>query len=100
MNMECNNKCLVVACVVLLASLLAVAPAVAQCVPTGGFTRTYQQSTVGGTFIPPQTHVSDVFYSYPGVSAFGAYPGGGYAADYGVGFTPYGYTPYGAYTYL
>lgn len=69
-------------------------------VQSGGFTRTYQQSSVGGTFIPPQTQVSETFYSYPGISPYGAYPGGGYAYNYGVGPTPYGYGPYGGFTYL
>jgi hypothetical protein len=70
------------------------------CVQTGGYTRTISGSTVGGTFVPPQTQVSDTFYSYPGVSAFGPYPGAGYASTYGVGFTPFGYSPYGGFTYL
>lgn len=100
MKMECGNKCLVVACVVLTVVLLAIVPAAAQLVPTGGFTRSYQQTTVGGTFVPPQTHVSALAYNYPGISAFGPYPGCGYAYDGGVGFTPYGYTPYGSLAYL
>jgi len=91
----------------LLVALLAVSTDVsaqlAPCGPivqTGGYTRTVSGSTVGGTFVPPQTQVSDTFYSYPGVSAFGPYPGAGYASTYGVGFTPYGYTPFGGFTYL
>ncbi len=77
--MECSKKCLVLAAVVLLLAMLAAAPAAAQLVQTGGFTRTYQQNTVGGTFVPPQTHVSEALYDYPGINAFGAYPGGGFA---------------------
>jgi len=98
--MEFSKKYLVQASLVLLFAVLIMAPAAAQLVSTGGFTKTYEQSSAGGTFVPPQTHVSESLYNYPGVSAFGAYPGGGYAADYGVGFTPYGYTPYGGFTYL
>ena len=98
--MECFKQCLVVACVVLVLALLAIGPSAAQLVQTGGFTRTYQQNYAGGTFVPPQAEISEAFYQYPGVSAFGVYPGGGYAYDYGVGMTPYGYTPYGAFTYL
>lgn len=91
----------------LLVTLLAVSTGasaqLAPCGPlvqTGGYTRTVSGSSVGGTFIPPQTQVSDTFYSYPGINAFGPYPGAGYASTYGVGFTPYGYTPYGGFTYL
>lgn len=102
--MECFKKCLVLASVALLVAMLVVmplvVPAAAQLVQTGGFTRTYQQSVAGGTFVPPQAEVSETFYSYPGVNAFGLYPGGGYAYDYGVGLTPYGYGPYGGFTYL
>jgi hypothetical protein len=54
----------------------------------------------GRNVIPPQTQVSDTFYSYPGINAFGPYPGAGYASICGVGFTPCGYTPYGGFTYL
>ena len=94
----------------LLAVLLAVsATAAAQCAPfapfapcvqSGGFTRTVSASSVAGTFVPPQTQVSDTFYSFPGVSALGPYPGAGYSSVWGVGFTPCGYSPYGAFTYL
>jgi hypothetical protein len=70
------------------------------CVQTAGYTRTISGSSVSGTFIPPQAQVSDTFYSYPGVSAFGPYPGAGYSSVSGIGFTPYGYSPYGAFTYL
>jgi hypothetical protein len=69
-------------------------------VQTGGYTRTVSGSSVAGTFIPPQTQVSDVFYSYPGINAFGPYPGCGYASTQGIGFTPYGYAPFGGFTYL
>ena len=74
----------------------------APCAPlaSGGFTRTVSASAVAGTFIPPQAQVSDTFYSFPGVSAFGAYPGGGYSSLWGVGLTPGGYGPYGGFTYL
>ncbi len=91
----------------LLVTLFAVATGVsaqlAPCGPlvqTGGFTRTVSASSVGGTFVPPQAQVSDTFYSYPGISACGPYPGAGYASVQGIGFTPYGYTPYGAFTSL
>ncbi len=91
----------------LLLALLAVSAGVsaqiAPCgplVPTGGFTRTVSASAVAGTFVPPQAQVSDTFYSYPGISAFGPYPGAGYASTEGIGFTPYGYMPYGGFTYL
>ncbi len=55
---------------------------------------------MGGTFVPPQTQVSDTFYSYPGINAFGPYPGAGYSSVSGIGFTPFGYSPYGGFTYL
>jgi hypothetical protein len=91
----------------LLVALLAVSTGVsaqlAPCGPlvqTGGYTRTVSGSTAGGTFMPTQTQVSDTFYSYPGISAFGPYPGAGYASTYGIGFTPYGYAPFGGFTYL
>lgn len=100
MKMECIKKCLVMAIVALLIAMLAIAPAAAQLVQTGGFTRTYQQNVAGGTFVPPQAEVSETFYSYPGISAFGPYPGAGYAYDYGVGMTPCGYGPFGGFTYL
>lgn len=98
-----------IAMAILAAFLALTASASAQIAPcgpvgplvqTGGFTRTVSGSSVGGTFIPPQTQVSDTFYSYPGISAFGPYPGAGYASTYGIGFTPFGYTPYGGFTYL
>jgi hypothetical protein len=69
-------------------------------VQTGGYTRTISGSSVAGTFVPPQTQVSDTFYSYPGVNALGPYPGAGYSGTWGVGFTPFGYSPYGGFTYL
>jgi len=100
MKMDCGNRCLVLACIVLLLAMLAASPAAAQCLQTGGFTRTYQQSSVGGTFVPPQTHVSETFYSHPGISAYGPYPGSGIAYEGGIGFTPGGYMPYGGYTAL
>ncbi|MGA9141825.1 MAG: hypothetical protein WBZ29_16485 [Methanocella sp.] len=91
----------------LLLALLVVSTGVsaqiAPCGPlvqTGGFTRTVSASAVGGTFVPPQAQVSDTFYSYPGISPFGPYPGAGYASTEGIGFTPYGYMPYGGFTYL
>jgi hypothetical protein len=90
----------------LLAVSTGVSAQVAPCGPagplvqTGGFTRTVSASAVGGTFVPPQAQVSDTFYSYPGISPFGPYPGAGYASTQGIGFTPYGYTPYGGFTYL
>lgn len=84
----------------LLAISVTAQAQIAPCVQTGGFTRSYSQSTVGGTFVPPQTHVESTYYNYPGISAFGAYPGSGYAYEGGVGFTPFGYTPYSAFTYL
>jgi hypothetical protein len=91
----------------MLAALLTVSVSVsaqiAPCgplVPTGGYTRTVSGSTVGGTFVPPQTQISDTFYSYPGVNAFGPYPGAGYASTQGIGFTPFGYSPFGGFTYL
>ena len=98
--MECSNKCLMLACVVLALAVLTIGPAAAQLVQTGGFTRTYQKSVAGGTCVPPQAEVSETFYQYPGISTLGAYPGCGYAYDYGVGLTPYGYGPYGGFTYL
>jgi len=77
------------------------AAAAAQCAPvTGGFTRTVSASSVGGTFVPTQTHVEDTFYRFPGISAFGPYPGAGYAYQAGVGFTPLGYMPYQGFAYL
>ena len=90
----------------LLAVSVSAAAQVAPCVPsvplvpTGGFTRTISGSSVVGTFIPPQTQVSDTFYSFPGVSAFGPYPGFGYASTQGIGFTPLGYSPFAGFTYL
>lgn len=69
-------------------------------VQAGGYTRSYQSSTVGGTFVPTQTQTSEAFYNYPGIGPYGAYPGSGYAYTAGVGPTPYGYTPYGGFTYL
>lgn len=89
--------------VVLLAAAASVSAQFAPCGPliqTGGYTRTISGSAAGGTFVPPQTQFSDTFYSYPGVSAYGPYPGGGYSSTWGVGFTPYGYSPYGGFTYL
>jgi hypothetical protein len=89
--------------VMLLAVSTGASAQLAPCGPlvqTGGYTRTVSGSSVGGTFIPPQTQVSDTFYSYPGINAFGPYPGAGYASICGVGFTPCGYTPYGGFTYL
>ncbi|MCD1294703.1 hypothetical protein CUJ83_06780 [Methanocella sp. CWC-04] len=77
-----------------------VAPIATPLVSSGGFTRTYEASSVGGTFVPPQTNVVESFYSHPGVTPYGAYPGAGAVANYGVGFTPYGYSPYGALAYL
>ncbi len=88
---------------VLLAVATSVSAQLAPCGPlvqTGGCTRTVSGSSVGGTFVPPQTQVSDTFYSYPGINAFGPYPGAGYAATSGIGFTPAGYAPYGGFTYL
>jgi hypothetical protein len=89
-------------CALLLALASAAAAAEAQVVPVTscGYTRTYAQSCAGGTFVPPQTHVEETFYSHPGISLYGPYPGCGYAYQAGVGFTPCGYTPYGAFTYL
>jgi len=91
----------------LLIALLATATSVSAqlapcgpCVQTAGFTRTISGSSVSGTFIPPQAQVSDTFYSFPGVSACGPYPGAGYSSVSGIGFTPCGYTPYGGFTYL
>ncbi len=89
---------MLLATIVLLAMLSTCASA--PCVQTAGFTRTYQQNTVGGTFVPTQTDVQETFYSYPGIDLYGPYPGAGYAAEYGVGFTPYGYAPYGSLAYL
>jgi hypothetical protein len=89
--------------IALLAVSVSVSAQLAPCGPlvqTGGYTRTISGSTVGGTFVPPQTQVSDVFYSYPGINAFGPYPGAGYASTSGIGFTPFGYSPYGGFTYL
>jgi len=89
--------------VALLAASASAAAQVAPCgtlVPTGGYTRTISGSSVVGTFIPPQTQVSDTFYSFPGVSAFGPYPGFGYASTQGIGFTPFGYSPFAGFTYL
>ncbi|CAJ36487.1 hypothetical protein [Methanocella arvoryzae] len=73
--MECSNKCLMLACVVLALAVLTIGPAAAQLVQTGGFTRTYQKSVAGGTFVPPQAEVSETFYQYPGISAWGRIPG-------------------------
>ena len=90
----------------LIALLVVPACASAQLAPfapveTGGYTRTVSASSVAGTFVPPQTQVSDTFYSFPGVSAFGGpYPGAGYSSTWGTGFTPAGYMPYGGFTYL
>ena len=89
---------LALAAVALLAGLSIVAGA--QCAQAAGFTRTYEQSTVGGTFVPPQTHVAETFYNYPGIGPTGPYPGSGFAAEYGLGFTPYGYQPFGSFSYL
>lgn len=99
------NRGLILACaLVALLALSAIAAAqfapFGPCVQSGGYTRTVSASSVAGTFVPPQTQVSDTFYSYPGISAFGPYPGAGYSSMYGIGFTPYGYTPYGGFTYL
>ena len=77
------------------------AAAAAQCAPvTGGFTRTVSASSVVGTFIPPQAHVEDTFYQFPGIGACGPYPGAGYTYQAGVGFTPYGYMPYSGFAYI
>ncbi len=89
--------------VALVATTICVSAQVAPFGPvvqTGGYTRTISGSSVAGTFVPPQTQVSDTFYSYPGISAFGPYPGCGYASTQGIGFTPYGYMPYGGFAYL
>jgi hypothetical protein len=86
--------------IALLATTMSVSAQLAPCVPTGGYTRTVSGSSIAGTFIPPQTQFSDTFYSYPGVSAFGPYPGAGYSSTWGIGFTPFGYSPYGGFTYL
>jgi hypothetical protein len=86
--------------IALLAATTSVSAQLAPRVPTGGYTRTISRSSITGTFIPPQTQVSDTFYSYPGVSAFGPYPGAGHSRTRGVGFTPFGYSPYGGFTYL
>jgi hypothetical protein len=95
-----------IAAAMLIALLAATATVSAQLAPigplvqTGGYTRTISGSTVGGTFVPPQTQFSDTFYNYPGISAFGPYPGAGYSSVSGIGFTPFGYSPYGGFTYL
>jgi hypothetical protein len=89
--------------IALLATTVTVSAQLAPCGPlvqTGGYTRTISGSSVCGTFVPPQSQVSDTFYSYPGVNAFGPYPGAGSASTWGVGFTPFGYSPYGGFTYL
>jgi hypothetical protein len=104
MYMQFRNG--LIAAALLIALLAATVSVSAQCGPcgpcagSGGFTRTVSASSVVGTFIPPQAQVSDTFYSFPGVSAFGPYPGAGYSAVQGIGFTPCGYSPYGAFTYL
>jgi hypothetical protein len=89
--------------IALLAASTGVSAQLAPCGPlvqTGGYTRTISGSTAGGTFVPPQTQFTDTFYSYPGINAFGPYPGAGYSSVSGIGFTPFGYTPYGGFTYL
>jgi hypothetical protein len=104
MNMQFRKIWIAAALLVmLLAATVSVSAQLGPCGPlvqTGGYTRTVSGSTVGGTFIPPQAQVSDTFYSYPGISSFGPYPGAGYSAVQGVGFTPFGYSPYGGFTYL
>jgi hypothetical protein len=89
-------------------TLLAAASSVAAaqvCAPyavplSGGYTHSYERTTVCGTFIPYQTDVSEAYYETPGISPFGVSPGGGYAYNAGIGFTPCGYGPYGDFTYL
>lgn len=95
--------------VVLAVCFLAAASslAMAQVVPfgtvpiaSGGFAHSFQKTVAFGPFTPPVGDVSEQFYQYPGFSPFGAYPGGGYAYNLGVGPTPAGYAPYGGFTYL
>lgn len=69
-------------------------------VVTGGFTRTYQYRAAGGTCMPPVMEASRAFYSHPGISPYGAYPGCGFIENYGIGFTPCGYMPYGGFSYI
>lgn len=101
------RKCILL---VLAACLLAAAASIAaaQYVPygpypgvvSGGFTHSFQKSVAYGPFAPPVGEVAEQYYEFPGLSPFGAYPGGGYAYDYGLGMTPNGYGPYGGFTYL
>ena len=90
--------------ILLAACLLATMPAFAQVVPCGpftsGFTHSFQSATAWGPFSPPVSETAEQFYQFPGVSPFGLCPGGGFASDFGVGFTPNGYGPFGGFTYL
>ncbi len=82
---------------------IPLAAPIAPCGPyTSGFTYSAQTASACGPFTPPVAQTSEQFYQYPGLTPYGAYPGGGYAYTNGIGFDPASgyYGPFGAATYL